>query len=243
MASTAEGITNIDLSNVQDLVTFSIQNCTNLTGTIDLSSFANLEEVDASGTNVNVLIPNRSKITKYELGSPTQISIINPTTLQPDGIKVDSYANITDLVIKNIPNTKSYQAFEKIFKTYMFGGLFVRGFQIDRDNGYSTSIPFTEPLENKNQWYISPYISVIQGHSITIESSQPYTIYMLNSQYRVADGARYDKFESSTTISIGNDVEYIVFGNIYADTNNSYDNTTVTDTTTNTILFKYIRST
>jgi hypothetical protein len=80
-ASTTEGITNIDLSNVQDLVTFSIQDCTNLTGTIDLSSFANLEEVDASGTTVNVLIPTGSKVTKYELGAPTSISIVNPTTL------------------------------------------------------------------------------------------------------------------------------------------------------------------
>lgn len=115
MASTAEGITNIDLSEVENLVTFSIQNCVNLTGTIDLSSFDNLEQVDASGTNVNVLIPNRSKITKYELGSPTQISIINPTVLQPENIVVDDSSNIDSLVIKNIPNTKSYATFEKIF--------------------------------------------------------------------------------------------------------------------------------
>ena len=81
MASVIEGITNIDLSEVKDLITFSIQNCANFTGTIDLSSFANLEEVDASGTAVNVLIPTGSKITKYELGAPTSISIVNPTVL------------------------------------------------------------------------------------------------------------------------------------------------------------------
>lgn len=114
--SVTEGVTNIDLSNVEDLVTFSIQNCANLTGTIDLSSFANLEEVDASGTSVNVTIPTGSKVTKYELGVPTEVSIIDPTVLQPSGVVVDNAYNIASLDVRNIPNNKTYTMFGKIMQ-------------------------------------------------------------------------------------------------------------------------------
>jgi hypothetical protein len=44
-------------SDVPNLTTFSIQNCTGLTGDIDLTSCTEITEVDASGTSVNVLIP------------------------------------------------------------------------------------------------------------------------------------------------------------------------------------------
>lgn len=67
-------------------------------------------------------MPTEPKVTKYEVGTPTSINIENPTVLQPSGIKVDNYANIDSLVLKNIPNTKTYKAFEEMFQTYMFGG-------------------------------------------------------------------------------------------------------------------------
>jgi len=57
----------------------SIQNCTGLTLDVDLSNCPTIEEVDASGTTINVILPSNSKITKYELGTPTSISIVNPT--------------------------------------------------------------------------------------------------------------------------------------------------------------------
>jgi hypothetical protein len=113
-ASTIEGITNIDLQNIHKLITFSIQNCSNLTDDIDLSECENIEQVDASGTSVNIILPTSPKVTKYELGSPTSIRIINPTILQPSAVLVDSSANIDSLELVNIPNNKSYSMFDKI---------------------------------------------------------------------------------------------------------------------------------
>jgi hypothetical protein len=64
-----------------------------------------------------VLVPEGAKLTKYEVGSPTSISLVNPTVLTPAGVVVDSYGNLDSLVIKNIPSTKSYVMFDKITQT------------------------------------------------------------------------------------------------------------------------------
>jgi len=92
----------------------SIQNCTGLTLDIDLSMCSNIEEVDASGTSINVIIPENSKITKYELGTPTSISIVNPTQIATTGVIVDNSTNIDSLELINVPNNKTFAMFGKI---------------------------------------------------------------------------------------------------------------------------------
>ena len=98
-----------------NLRTLSIQNCTGLTGTIDLSTCTELTQVDASGTTISITLPQNPKITKYEVGTPTNISIQNPTVLTVSGIKVDSTNSLDSLIIENIPNNKTYTMFYKIF--------------------------------------------------------------------------------------------------------------------------------
>jgi hypothetical protein len=75
-----------------------------------------IRQVDASGTTVSIIMPTEPKVTKYEVGAPTSINLENPTVLQPSGVKVSSYGNLNSLVIKNMPNTKSYTTFGKILK-------------------------------------------------------------------------------------------------------------------------------
>jgi hypothetical protein len=53
-------------------------------------------------------------VSRYELGTPTQVSIINPTTIQPSGVKVDSAEDIDSIDLVNIPNNKSFSMFAKI---------------------------------------------------------------------------------------------------------------------------------
>jgi hypothetical protein len=64
-----------------------------------------------------VLIPESSKVVKYELGTPTQVSIINPTAIQPSGVKVDSAEDIDFIDLINIPNNKSFSMFAKIINS------------------------------------------------------------------------------------------------------------------------------
>lgn len=103
-----------DFSEMAALTSLSIQNCTGLTADIDLTNNTEITQVDASGTTINVILPANSKVTKYELGTPTQIEITNPTVLQPSGVVVDSSLNISSLELVNIPNNKTFNMFGKI---------------------------------------------------------------------------------------------------------------------------------
>ena len=104
----------MNFSNMKALKTLSIQGCTGLTEDIDLTDCANIEQVDASGTTINVIIPDGSKITKYELGTPTSIRIVNPTVINPTNVVVDSSNSIDSIDLVNIPNNKSFTTFAKI---------------------------------------------------------------------------------------------------------------------------------
>ena len=105
----------MNFSEMPELRTLSIQNCTGLTSSIDLTANTKLTQVDASGTTINVSIPQGSGITKYELGTPTQISIVNPTALTPSGVKVDSMTNVASVDIVGIPNNKSFNTFYNLY--------------------------------------------------------------------------------------------------------------------------------
>jgi hypothetical protein len=104
----------MNFSAMTSLQTLSIQNCTGLTGNIDLTMCPNITQVDASGTTINVLVPSNAPLTKYELGTPTSVNLTNPAVLTPQGVVVDSSANIDSLNIVNIANNKSFTMFAKI---------------------------------------------------------------------------------------------------------------------------------
>lgn len=104
------------------LQNLSIQNCTGLTGNVDISMCTDIRQVDASGTTVSIIMPTEPKVTKYEVGAPTSINLENPTVLTPSGVVVDSYANLDSLVLKNIPSTKTYTVFDKVLNRYIVGG-------------------------------------------------------------------------------------------------------------------------
>jgi hypothetical protein len=105
---------HMKFSKMKALKTLSIQNCTGLTEDIDLTVCPNIEQVDASGTSINIIISDGSKITKYELGTPTAVRIVNPTQLNYTAVKVDNSNNIDSIDVINIPNNRSFGTFAKI---------------------------------------------------------------------------------------------------------------------------------
>lgn len=111
-------ITQIDFTYMTALQNLSIQSCTGLIGNIDITMCTDIRQVDASGTTVSIIMPTEPKVTKYEVGAPTSINLENPTVLTPTGVVVDNYANVSSLVIRNIPNSKSYAMFDKITTNY-----------------------------------------------------------------------------------------------------------------------------
>ena len=122
-------ITFVDMPNLTSL---SMNNCTGITGNIDLTGCANITQVYAKGTTVSLLIPENSAITNYEVGKPYSISIVNPTVLNVDNIKVSGYDNLDSLELKNIPNSSTFKTFAKVLRT--IGGEALLNTYVD-DNG------------------------------------------------------------------------------------------------------------
>ena len=110
--------TNFVFDDMPKLKKLYIQNCTTLDEDVDLTMCDDLEEVDASGTTINILIPEDSKITKYEVGSPSEISIIRPTQLTASGILVDSISNFDaiEIIKSNSQTCNAFTIFNKVFK-------------------------------------------------------------------------------------------------------------------------------
>lgn len=99
-----------------NLVYLSIEGCTGLTGTIDLSNNS-IQQLYASGTTVNFTLPSNTTITNYELGTPSSISINNPVSLTPANVAIDSTANLTNLSLINVNSSTlcGYNTLAKIF--------------------------------------------------------------------------------------------------------------------------------
>ena len=110
--------------NCEKLQILSIKNCPNLTGTVDLSYCTDIRQVYSNDTNVTIILPIEPKLTNLEEYIPESINLEDPTVLQPAGIDISSYENIDSLIIKNIPNLKSYTLFYKIMKIDIIKGLF-----------------------------------------------------------------------------------------------------------------------
>jgi hypothetical protein len=100
--------------NCEKLQVLSIKNCPNLTGTVDLSHCADIRQVYSNGTDVTITLPTEPKITNFEVETPQSINLDNPTVITPNGISVGGMINLDSLVIKNVPNLKSYSTFYKI---------------------------------------------------------------------------------------------------------------------------------
>lgn len=185
--------------NMLALQNISIQNCSGLTGTVDLTMCTDLRQVDASNTDVDVLVPINTKITKYELYTPTQISLTNPTVLQPSGVDLYGCKNLDNLIITNISNNKSYAMFEKIMKNYFGELLFGYQFFREEDGTYINDVRYTSNKMGNNDvdsdWWIIPTIFNVQNKSIKIEtdnSSQTVQIlknYSEDNSFRWYDNA------------------------------------------------------
>lgn len=97
-------------TNMPHLQTLSIQNCTSLTGTIDLSGCP-ITTVNAAGTTVNVTLPTGTTITSLALGAPTSVVIDSPTVLEYDDISVTDPSNITNVELTDV-NSTTLQGFK-----------------------------------------------------------------------------------------------------------------------------------
>lgn len=104
-------LTTINLSNTSVNYIINFTNCVELT-TINLQN-----------TTAGIILAENNKVTYIQLGSPTQVNINSPISLNPDNVTIQSSSNLTSISLGNIRmvdnynNTylKGYMLFNKIY--------------------------------------------------------------------------------------------------------------------------------
>lgn len=98
---------NLHFGNNVLLSKLDVRNCTELTGTLDLSSCENIESVQATGTKITgVTLPSGGHLKTLQLPSTvTNLTIRNQHSLST--LNMAGYTNLTTLRIENIPSTIS----------------------------------------------------------------------------------------------------------------------------------------
>ena len=231
LQNTADAIIGVDknqfnFSNMTKLKKFHAQNCSGLTGTIDLTMCPGILSVDVSGTTINVNVPQNAVLTKYEVGAPTSISLINPTVLTPTEVVVDSYGNLNSLDLINIPNNKSFSMFDKIMQTYIVGGILYSSKYLDANNNanYITV--------NDANAFASSDILINPTHTIRVESDATVYVYVF---YGDTKGSGSNAYQNANISYMLNNATHIRFcGNKQ---NNTY--VRIIDTTSDSVLFEW----
>lgn len=210
----ATQVTNIDVTGLTKLRSFSIQNCINLTNDIDLNDCSNITQVDASGTNINVFVPDGVTLTKYELGTPTAIHFTN-IIVPINSVSIENNSNIDDVQLININSSASFSMFDKVTSVESAKDIIIRN----------------------NSEYMTPLIPIPEGGSVLIEhlSTDPgfsvqwhaYAMTYPTSDGTGGEGWRMQNYTGNgiysvekvygqnskyASISVGNDcINYIMF--------------------------------
>lgn len=111
--------TELDFSNMQYMTSLSINGCSGLgNGLLDLSANPEITSIDTRGTTVGIKLVN-SKVSSLQLGSPSAVSIINPTILGNSGttftIQDDQYLNNIKLEGCNISELHGFSLFNTLY--------------------------------------------------------------------------------------------------------------------------------
>lgn len=108
----------LSLGNNAKLSKLDIQNCPNYTTSIDVSGCENIEEVYAKGTKATAVnLAEGGVLRILELPATiTNLTLKNQPKLGT-GLSVDSWANVTTLVIENCPNIEPLDIAEKILSS------------------------------------------------------------------------------------------------------------------------------
>lgn len=178
-----QSVNQMDLSGISNLQTLNIINCSGLTSDVDLTQNTNIQNVQANGTSINVLIPDNSKITSFTLNTPSSIRIVNPTSLQYNDVSLSSWRNLTSVEIKNAPGNSSYKMFFNIIKKY--ADEFRVGYYNSRNQPMSSTYSASSALCVSNPIDVSGRgdITVDTDRAGSNSSANYFILYDVDGQY------------------------------------------------------------
>ena len=219
--------------NCEKLQVLSIKNCPNLTGTVDLSHCTDIRQVYSNGTDVTIILPTEPKITNFEVETPQSINLENPTVITPNGISVGGMINLDSLVIKNVPNLKSYSTFYKIMQ--FIKGRIHFGYIPVNSNNMTEGI---KQSENMNKFVSDPiYVGNLHGDTLTMEGGfEDVRIPSFDSSGERVDVGNF--YQDRTFGPISDRVEYIMIQRLVDTAIPSSIHFKITDSSNN-LLFEY----
>lgn len=101
------------------LTTFSA-NGAPITNIVDFSGCPNLDSIDLRNTYAGIILPNQSRVSSIQLGSPSKVSITNPTQIGNSGttftIQDSQYLNDISLVNCNTTTVHGFTMFNTLYQ-------------------------------------------------------------------------------------------------------------------------------
>ena len=120
IGSTAEGYTNQNLilltvGNNNLLTKLNIANCVNLTQAVNLKGCPAIREIEATGSRITgVELPDGGVLSYLSLPGVASLTLRKQLILDNEGLKLDSYANVTTLIIEDTPNIDPFELVNKM---------------------------------------------------------------------------------------------------------------------------------
>ena len=195
-----------------------------------------LTSINTSGTELGVDFGTGSNIVNITLGNPSSIVLKNPTSSQliPDRVSVGSYCNLTSLDLRNVPNTKTYAVFDKIFKTYVYGGTINWGYELV-SRASNAGVPAYTYTGAQDRFVTSP-VEVNPSSAITATAESGMYLYEIDENYNyltywtMNGSARSISFDSPN-------VKYVIIGN--SGGSSITQSIKIVDNSSGNILFEY----
>lgn len=206
----------------------NLSGCSNLTGLLDLSDYDNIQVLDTSGTTLSVKFSQGSDISNLHLGSPYSVYIDRPTSLTSANVTVDNRINLTSIdIIKGDNQTcNAFNIFDNITRQYIYGGDIIHNKRITEEHSIVDYNDYNSTITSN--------INVQGGISINVISeSAASKILEFDQNGQFID---YWGVSDSRDIQLSQNTAYIVYGRM---SGQYLTYIKITDTTNNTILFKY----
>lgn len=93
-------------TGMPDLTSVILNGCTQLSGNLNTSTSLNITTLDLRGTELNVNIPENSRLTTLKLGTPTSVIINSPTVLNADGVTIENKTNLTTITLIGVSQSE-----------------------------------------------------------------------------------------------------------------------------------------
>lgn len=105
-----------NFTGTPNLLQFTLNGCTSVTGTVDFTTCPNVTTIDFRGSRAGISLPSGSAVTMVQLGSPGYISITNPIVLTNDDVSIESKQYLSTISITGMNQSTGRYGYNTLYK-------------------------------------------------------------------------------------------------------------------------------